>query len=59
MVVVTEVFANLARVAARSRGFARLRTLILPHPMESRGRDEIRAIAVARIDEIARLLSQP
>ena len=56
MIVVTEVFANLARTAARARGFAELRTLVLPHPMETRSRDEIRAIAAARVEEIERLL---
>ena len=57
MIVVTEVFANLARTAARARGFAALRTLVLPHPMETRSRDEIRLIAAAKLDEIVRLLS--
>lgn len=52
VLVVTEVFANLARTAARARGFADLRLLVLPHPMESRGTSEIRAIAAARLDEI-------
>jgi hypothetical protein len=56
VVVVTEVFANLARTAARARGLAELRLLVLPHPMENRSRDEIRAIAAARLDEIRGLL---
>ena len=57
VIVVTEVFANLARTAARARGYASLRTLVLPHPMETRTRDEIRAIADGTLDEIQRLLS--
>ncbi|MEW6272402.1 MAG: hypothetical protein AB1689_24230 [Thermodesulfobacteriota bacterium] len=54
--VVTEVFANLAAMAARSRGYASLRTLVLPHPMESKPADEVEAIVEARLDEIVALL---
>jgi hypothetical protein len=53
---VTEVFANLAAQAARARGFADLRTLVLPHPMETRSAEEIVAITRARLDEIVALL---
>ena len=56
MVVVTEVFANLALTAARARGMADLRTLVLPHPMETRSPEEIRAIALERMDELYHLL---
>jgi hypothetical protein len=56
VVVVTEVFANLAAMAARSRGYASLRTLVLPHPMESKPADEIAAIVEARLDELVGLL---
>lgn len=60
VLVVTEVFANLARTAARARGFAELRTLVLPHPMETRPAAEIRDIALARLDEIHdQLVRQP
>ena len=41
MVVVTEVFANLAQTAARARGYEHLDMLVLPHPMETRPRDEV------------------
>jgi len=51
-VVVTEAFANLARMAARARGIAELRTVVLPHPMETRSDDEIRCIARERLGEI-------
>ena len=57
--MITEVFANLARTAARARGFADLRTIVLPHPMETRDRDEIRAIAASKLNEIERLLTTP
>jgi hypothetical protein len=50
--VVTEVFANLARTAARARGMAELCTVVLPHPMETRSEDEIRRIAHEKLDEI-------
>jgi hypothetical protein len=56
VVVVTEVFQNLALTAARARGLRSLRTLVLPHPMESRPTDEVRRIAAERLDEIADLL---
>lgn len=51
MVVVTDVFANLARTAARAQGYPDLRMLVLPHPMESRSEAEVRAIVRARFDE--------
>lgn len=57
--VVTEVFANLAATAARSRGCAALPTLVLPHPMESRSAQEIAAIAAARFDEMIALIADP
>lgn len=56
VVVVTEVFVNLAQTAARARGFDRLATLVLPHPMESRPAAEIRALAHARAAELLGLL---
>ncbi len=57
MVVVTEVFANLARTAARARGMADLRMLVLPHPMETRSREEIQRIVLERIDDLYRSLT--
>ena len=59
VVVVTEVFANLAQTAARARGFVHLPMLVLPHPMETRSVDEITQIAGQRADDIARLLTNP
>jgi hypothetical protein len=56
-VVVTEVFTNLAVTAARSRGYPELRTLVLPHPMESRPEEEIRRIARERFRELIGLIS--
>jgi hypothetical protein len=57
VVVVTEVFENLARTAAAAKGFGALRVHVLPHPMESRAEVEVRAIARARFREIARQLA--
>ena len=48
----TEVFANLARTAARAQGYAELPMLVLPHPMESRPEGEVRQIARARFEEL-------
>jgi hypothetical protein len=45
VVVVTEVFVNLARTAARAHGYPDMRLVALPHPMESRPEAEVRAIA--------------
>ena len=57
--MVTEVFANLARAAARARGMADLRMLVLPHPMETRRAEEIQHIALERMDELRELLTLP
>ena len=58
MVVVTEVFANLAHTAARARGFDHLATLVLPHPMETRSPAECRAVAGEFADRLCELLSK-
>lgn len=58
MVVVTDVFTNLALTAARARGLDGMRMLVLPHPMESRSTTEIRQIAADRLDEISKLLAR-
>ena len=58
MVVVTAVFENLARTAARAHGYPEPRLLVLPHPMESRTEAEVRAIARARFAELMALLAE-
>jgi hypothetical protein len=58
VVVVTEVFENLARTAAAAKGFRDLRVHVLPHPMESRPEAEVRAIARARFRAIVGLLAE-
>jgi len=57
--VVSAVFENLARTAARAHGYPDLRLLVLPHPMESRPEAEVRAIARARFGELVALLATP
>ena len=57
MVVVTAVFENLGRTAARAQGFPDLRMLVLPHPMEARPEADIRAICQARFAELMALLA--
>jgi hypothetical protein len=52
VVVVTAVFENLARTAARAQGRPDLRMLVLPHPMESRPEPEVRQIARDRFGEL-------
>jgi hypothetical protein len=56
--VVTAVFENLARTAARAQGYPDLRLLVLPHPMESRPEAEVRAIARARFRDVVALLAE-
>ena len=56
--MVTAVFENLARTAARAQGYPDLRLLVLPHPMESRPEAEVRAIARARFHEVVALLAE-
>lgn len=55
--VVTEVFANLARTAARAHGYPDMRMLVLPHPMEGRPETEVRAIARDRLAELVAMLA--
>ena len=43
--VVTSVFENLARTAARAQGYPEMRLFVLPHPMESRPEPEVRDLA--------------
>jgi uncharacterized ferredoxin-like protein len=52
VVVVTVVFAYLARTAARARGIDPIPMLVLPHPMETRSAEEIDRIAEERFEEM-------
>lgn len=56
--VVTAVFENLARAAARAQGYPALPLLTLPHPMESRPDAEVRGLARQRLDELIGLLAK-
>jgi hypothetical protein len=56
VVVVTEVFANLARIAACARGIDPIPLLVLPHPMETRTPAEIDRIAEERFADAIRLI---
>ena len=55
-VVVTAVFENLGRTAARAQGYPDLPMLVLPHPMEARPETEVHEIARARFAELVRLV---
>ena len=57
VVVVTEVFVNLAQTAARARGVDPIPMLVLPHPMEGRSAAEIDRIAEARFADVMALIS--
>lgn len=52
VVVVTAVFENLARTAARAQGYPDLRLLVLPHPMETRPESEVRTIVRDHLDTL-------
>jgi len=56
--VVTEVFENLARTAARAQGYPALRMLVLPHPLEARPEADVRAIARGRFRDLIDLLTE-
>ena len=56
--MVTAVFENLARTAARAQGYPDLRMLVLPHPMESRPESEVRAIARERFAPLIALIAE-
>lgn len=55
--VVTAVFENLGKTAARAQGYPALRMLVLPHPMEARPEREVREIARTRFLELIGLLA--
>src|SRR5262249_25597620 len=57
-VVVTAVFENLARTAARAQGYPDLRMLVLPHPMEARPESDVRAIARERFAALIALIAE-
>ena len=57
MAVVTSVFENLARTAARAQGYPALRLLVLPHPMETRSQTDIDIIVRARFAEVIGMLA--
>lgn len=59
VVVVTEVFVNLAQTAARARGVDPIPMLVLPHPMEGRAPDEIDRIAEERFEEAMARIADP
>jgi hypothetical protein len=56
VVIVTAVFENLARIAARAQGRPEMRCHVLPHPMESRPEADVRQIARDRADAVLDLL---
>lgn len=58
MGAVTAVFENLARTAACAQGHPDLRLLVLPHPLESRTADDVRAIVRARFPDVVALLAE-
>lgn len=50
--MITEHFVSLAKAAARAKGLAELREIVVPHPFETLSRDRIREIAREKAPEI-------
>jgi hypothetical protein len=57
VVVATEPFIALVQARLRSLGLHGVPLLVLPHPFETKHREEIRAIARQRVDELLTLLT--
>jgi hypothetical protein len=54
--VCSTAFASLGRTQAQALGYPGLPLAIIPHPFGIRTRDEVRAIAVKCVDDIAKLI---
>lgn len=50
--LVTEQFVSLARAAAKSLGYPDIPLVVVPHPFETMPRDQVRALAEQKYDEI-------
>jgi hypothetical protein len=55
-VVITQAFRKAAEFQFRGRGMAGHGFIELPHPISSLKPEEVRALALARVDEVARQL---
>jgi hypothetical protein len=54
--VCSTAFASLGRTQAQALGYPDLPLAIIPHPFGIRNRNEVRAIAVGCVDEVAKLI---
>ncbi|MCC7484518.1 MAG: hypothetical protein IT529_05970 [Burkholderiales bacterium] len=57
-VVITEAFRKAAEFQFRGRGMPGHGWIELPHPVSSLAPEEVRALAAARVDEVARALTR-
>lgn len=57
--VVTDEFARLAHVEARSLGLEGLPIVVIPHPLGGQGPDEVQSKAREAAEEIVRVLTTP
>jgi hypothetical protein len=55
LAIVTTDFIKLARAQATALGHPDLPIAVIPHPLGSRARAEVRAIAERHVDEIVKL----
>jgi hypothetical protein len=56
MAVMTTWFVSAAELMARVLGFPGHEFAVIPHPISSAGDDELRAMAVAAMEQARRLL---
>ncbi|MBI2910097.1 MAG: hypothetical protein HYX92_20845 [Chloroflexi bacterium] len=57
--VIAEEFAGVADTCAKSLGYPDLKIVTVPHPLETKTRDEILRIASEKLGEIASGLTEP
>ena len=57
-VIITQAFRNAAAFQFRSKGMAGHATIELPHPVSNLSPDEIRALSLQIVSEIARQLKE-
>jgi hypothetical protein len=57
--VASDVFVEAAAAQARALGLPRAARVFVPHPIQDRTDQELRALAEAAVEEIVAALSQP
>ena len=55
--VASDVFVQAAEAQARALGFPNARRVFVPHPIQDRTDDEMRALAEAAVEDVIRALT--